>query len=279
MVKLIVDSASDINEAEAKKRGFIMVPMQITIDGKTYKDGVDITSKDFFEILEASETFPQTSQINEYTWQETFDGVVKNGDEAVVVCISSKLSGSCFQAKKAAEKFNNKIFVVDSMNVCIGERLLIDLAERLIKEGESAKEVAEVLEEKKSSIKLLALLDTLKYLKKGGRISSLVAFTGEILKVKPVVAVVDGEVKLVGKAVGSKKANNLLMTMVQKTNGIDFDLPFCTAYSGLDDSLLKRYIEDSAVLWEDKTSSIKSYSIGSTIGTHVGPGAIAVAFF
>lgn len=128
----------------------------------------------------------------------------------------------------------------------------------------------------------MAVLGTLKYLKKGGRISSLVAFAGEMLSIKPVVSVVNGEVKLVGKAMGSKKGNNLLTQLVEKSGGIDFSMPYALAYSGLSSEYLNKYLKDSKPLWEeyiDKIENIPSYMIGSTIGTHVGPGAVAVAFF
>ena len=125
----------------------------------------------------------------------------------------------------------------------------------------------------------MALLGTLEYLQKGGRISAVTAMSGAILQIKPVIAIMDGEVKMIGKAMGSKKGNNLLIQLIEKSGGIDFQMPYATAYSGMDDSLLQKYLKDSASLWEDELDHIPSYCIGSTIGTHIGPGAIAVAFF
>lgn len=142
-----------------------------------------------------------------------------------------------------------------------------------------AKEIAAELEVAKTRICLMAVLNTLEYLKKGGRISAAVAFAGSMLSIKPVVAVEGGEVKLVGKALGSKKGNNLLSSLVEKKGGIDFDMPYGVVCSGLDDTMLKKYVADSAHLWAEHTENIPSYVIGSTIGTHIGPGAIGVAFF
>ena len=122
-------------------------------------------------------------------------------------------------------------------------------------------------------------MDTLKYLRKGGRISSVAAIAGEMLSIKPVISIVKGEIKLMGKAMGSKKSNNLLNQLVEKCGGIDFDMPYALAYSGLSDSYLQKYLNDSERLWKDKTEYIPSYMIGSAIGTHAGPNAIAVAFF
>ena len=125
----------------------------------------------------------------------------------------------------------------------------------------------------------MALLGTLEYLKKGGRISSAVAFAGELISLKPVVGIIDGEVKLVGKALGSRRGNNLLNKLIQNSNGIDFSMPYGTIFSGLDSSLLDKYIQDSNMLWQGYTECVPKYQLGATIGTHIGPGAIGVAFF
>lgn len=279
MVKILVDSSSDFDENEAKEYGIEMVPMEITFGETTYLDGVNLSHKEFFEKLIESAELPKTSQINEFRFNEAFDKLTKNGDEVVAIVLSSKLSNTYNSAVKASKNFNNKVFVVDSLNACIGERVLIQYAVKLAKQNKSAKEIAEELNKKKQNIKVLAVLGTLKYLRKGGRISSIAAFTGELLSIKPVVAVINGEVKLVGKALGSKKGNNLLNQEISKCGGVDFNMPYCVAYSGLSDSLLQKYITDNANIWQHETNEIPTYMIGSTIGTHVGPDAIAVAFF
>ena len=280
MVKILVDSASDIDLEEAEKLGISLLPMEVRFGDEEFLDGVNLSHRKFFEKLVESVELPKTSQINEFRFEESFRKLTENGDEVVAIVISSKLSGTYNCAKKASEAFAGKVEVVDSLNACIGERILIQYALRLAKDGKrSAKEIAKELDDKKGKIQVLALLDTLKYLKKGGRISSVVAFAGEMLSIKPVVSVVKGEVKLVGKAMGSKKGNNLLMQLVEKCGGIDFDMPYALGYSGLSDEYLKKYLKDSEILWKDKTENVPSYMIGSTIGTHVGPGAIAVAFF
>ena len=142
-----------------------------------------------------------------------------------------------------------------------------------------AAEIADRLEQKKEDICLIAMLDTLEYLKKGGRISAAVAFAGGLLNIKPVVNVKDGVINMLGKARGSKQGNNLLVQEIGKTGGIDFNMPILLGYSGLSDALLKKYIADSAPLWEGGVDSLRYTSIGSVVGTHAGPGAIAAAFF
>lgn len=278
-VKLVVDSASDIDLKEAEALGIHMIPMSIQFGDKTYLDGVDLSRREFFEKLIESSELPTTSQINMFQFEECFSKLTADGSEVVVITLSSKLSGTYAGAVSAARSFPGKVFVVDSMNVCIGERILIQHGIRLLKEGIPAGELAERLENERGRIKLMALLGTLEYLQKGGRISAAIAMSGAVLHIKPVISIEDGEVKMIGKAMGSKKGNNLLMQLIRKSGGIDFEMPYAAAYSGLEDSLLQKYLKDSAFLWEDKLDHVPSYCIGSTIGTHVGPGAIAVAFF
>jgi len=278
-IKLVVDSASDYVEEEARGLGIELVPMEVRFEEECFLDGFNLSHKEFFEKLIESSDLPKTSQINEYVFEECFDRLTRGGDEVIAITLSSKLSGTYSSAEKAAKKFGGKVRVVDSLSASIGERILCQYAYRMIGEGKGVDEICKKLEESKSNIKVLALLDTLKYLKKGGRISSVVALTGEVFSIKPVISIVNGEVKMAGKAVGSKKGNNLLNQLVESSNGIDFSLPFAVGFSGLSDHLLVKYLEDSGQLWKDKVENIPSYMIGSTIGTHVGPGAIAVAFF
>ena len=149
----------------------------------------------------------------------------------------------------------------------------------MAEKGFSPIEVVKTLEEEKHHIRLMALVDTLEYLKRGGRVSKAVAFAGGVLNIKPVIALEEGEVVMLGKARGSKQANNLLRELVKSCGGIDFSRPLCLAYSGLSDAMLQKYILDSAELWEGCTDSLPVATVGCAIGTHAGPGAVAVAFF
>lgn len=276
--KIIIDSASDIEIDEANKLGITLIPMIIRIEDEEYLDGYNLSKRQFFEKLIETSTLPKTSQINPERFREEYEKIVANGDEAVVITISSKLSGTYSSAVKASQDFKDKIYVVDSLNASLGERILFDYAYRLVLSGMPAKDISEELNKKKTKINLLAMLDTLKYLRKGGRISAFTAFAGELMSIKPVITVKNGEVKLVGKAIGSKRASNVLNKLVLD-KGIDFDMPYCVAWSGLSDQLLEKYINDSESLWKGQTENIPKYQIGSTIGTHVGPNAIGVAFF
>lgn len=169
--------------------------------------------------------------------------------------------------------------MVDSANATIGELVLVERAVELMDQGLEAAAIADRLEREREDIRLVGLLDTLEYLKKGGRVSASVAMVGGLLSIKPVVAVQEGEVVMLGKARGSKNGNNLLIQEIQKNGGVDFGRPYRLGYTGLNDSLLQKYIADSAALWEGHTDALPICTVGGTIGTHVGPGAVAVAFF
>ena len=161
----------------------------------------------------------------------------------------------------------------------MGSGILVELAFRLLDEGKSAKEIAEILDKEKEKITIVALVDTLEYLKKGGRVSKTVAFAGAVLNIKPVISVQDGEIIILGKARGSKMGNNLLVQEIDKAGGVDFSKPVLLGYSGISDALLLKYIEDSRYIWDNNLDEIRYTTVGSVIGTHAGPGAVVVAFF
>ena len=186
-VKIIIDSASDITESEALEMGVTMLPMSIQFGAEEYQAGINLLPKEFYQKLLSCEELPKTSMINEYRFEKAFKNATKNGDEVIVILISSKLSGTYDAAKRTAEKFENKVFVLDSLSAATGERLLCQYALKLLKEGKTAGQVFDELEKAKKKLCVMAALETLEYLKKGGRISNTVAFVGEMLKIKPLV--------------------------------------------------------------------------------------------
>ncbi len=278
MIRIITDSASDITCEEAFEKNITILPMRIQFGETSYLDKYDLSADDFYTKLTESNELPTTSMITPYTFTEEFKRVKNAGDSAVVILMSSGLSGTVGSALAHAADFDS-IYVVDTKNVAVGEYCLVSLALRLRDAGYDAVAIAEELTRRREDVRVLALLDTLEYLKKGGRISTTTAWAGGLLSIKPVVAIIDGKVQILGKARGSKSGNNLLIESIQNSGGIDFTLPISLGYSGLDCTLLNRYIEDSHMLWEDSCDSLPIIRIGSTIGTHIGPGAIAVAFF
>ena len=276
-VNIIVDSTADITE-DVKER-MTVVPLTLHFGDEEYIEGVTIQKKEFYQKLIESDVLPKTSQAAPADFEDVFEKIVAAGESAVVITLSSKLSGTWQSAMIAAREYEDSVYVVDSRSVAIGTAILAKLALRLVDEGMGAREIAERLEKEREKICLIAMLDTLEYLKKGGRISAAAAFAGGVLSIKPVVCIRDGEIVILGKARGSKQGNNLLVSEIRKTGGIDFTKPILLGYTGLDDTLLQKYIEDSKALWEEGISSLETTMIGSVIGTHAGPGAVAVAFF
>ena len=278
-VKLVIESSSDIDNKEAEKLGITMLSVPITFGEEEFSDGINITKSVFYDKLVKCSSLPKTSMINTYRFEEAFDEHIKNGDEVVAIVLSSQLSATCNSAKQASEKFNGKVYVVDSLSATAGIKVLIEYALRLINEGKSAKEIFEILEDKKQKLQVRAMVDTLKYLKKGGRVSPLVAFAGELMGIKPLVAVINGKVEVVGKAMGVKKAIDQIDKDIAKLGGIDFDMPFYVIYSGNDNSKVDNYISSHKEMWECGIENVKQNCVGATIGTHIGPGAIGVVFF
>lgn len=286
-IRIITDSASDITGEvmltpgirAAEETRLTVLPMRINFGEEEYLDGVTISHRQFYEKLVECDELPVTSLVSPAVFEEEYEKAAERGEKVVVITISGKLSGTYQSAVLAAAEYEGQVFVVDSRNATIGEQLLVRYALRLADAGTPAKEIAERLEEIKNKIHIVGLLDTLEYLKKGGRISKTVAFVGGVLSVKPVLTVQDGEVVMLGKARGSKNGSNFLIAEIEKAQGINFEEPFCLGYTGLDDSLLQKYIADSIHLWQDYTEELPVCTVGATIGTHVGPNAIVVAFF
>lgn len=278
-VRIITDSASDMSPAEHP--ALAVLPLSVTFGTDVYMDGVDIDHHRFYEMLVERDELPKTGQVNPYAFSQAIAEVRETGDEAVIITVGAKLSGTNQSARTAlAEAPGGDVYVVDSNNVTLGERILVEYALRLVDEGRSAAQIAAAVEAVRDRVVVIGLLETLEYLVRGGRLSAAAGAVGTLLNVKPVVAVEDGLIVQLGKARGSKNGRNLLNQKVEKAGGIDFSMPLALGYTGLSDAVLKKYIEDSAALWTGHTEGeLPVRTIGATIGTHVGPGAVAVAFF
>lgn len=274
--RIIVDSTADL-VPEIKNRVSV-VPLTVCFDYEEYIDGVTIDSATFYKKLVESDVLPTTSQATPSAFEAEFVKAKEAKEAAVVITLASQFSGTYQSAVIAAKEFEN-VYVVDSGSVAMGSGILVELAVKLLDEGKTAEEIVAILEEEKKHIVIVALLDTLEYLKKGGRISKTVAFAGGVLNIKPVLSVINGEIGMLGKARGSKMGNNLLIQEINNVGGIDFDKPVLLGYSGISDALLLKYMEDSSQIWKGNLSELRYTTIGSVIGTHAGPGAVAVAFF
>ena len=277
-VKIIVDSSSDIGIERAKELDLIFKPMKTYFGEEEYLDCINLTHTQFYDMLVNSGYHPTTSQITPFEYEEIFTEATADGSDAVYIALSSKFSGSCNNAKMVAQDFNGKVFVIDSFNVAVGEQLLILDAVKMRDEGKTAKEIYEVLQPKAHKARLVAVMDTLKYLKKGGRISAAEAIAGELLNIKPVVTVEKGAVATLDKARGQRKGLEMLRKYIDHFNPDFSDI--CTlAYTGVDPTGAELFLEQNADLFEKFGFVPTPCTIGGTIGTHIGPGTVAIAFY
>lgn len=272
-VRIVVDSTCDL--VPALRERVRVAPLTVHFGETDYVDGVELTAHEFYEKLATSKVMPSTSQANPTVFGAIFEEAVNAGDEVVCVTVSSRLSGTYQSAVIAADDFEGKVFVVDSQNVALSSAILVEFGLRLADEGKGAKEIAEELTALSGKARLFAVVDTLEFLQRGGRVSKTVALAGGLLSIKPIIGIVDGKVEMVGKARGNKAANRQMNQEVEKL-GIDLTKPVLLGYTGCDDALLKKYMTECAGFWpEDAKTSI----VSGVVGAHAGPGAVAVAFF
>ena len=276
-IKIVLDSTTDLVPELAGK--FKVVPLTVNFGEEEFIDGVTITKEEFYAKLIESDVVPTTSQASPEAFKRAFEKIAADGDEIICITVASKFSGTYQSACIAAEEFPGKIRVIDSKTVAIGTAILAEYAEYLVEKGFSSEEIEKAVTEKRDDITIVALIDTLEYLKKGGRLSKAAAFAGGLLNIKPVISVEDGEINILGKARGSKQGNNFLIKEIEKAGGVDFKMPVLLGYTGHDPYMLEKYVEDSRFLWEGNVENLLRTCVGSVIGTHVGPGAVAVAFF
>lgn len=278
-IKFVVDSASDFSYEEAKNLGITFLPLTVTINHKEYKDGIDITNEEFYKLLESNETLPKTSQVTPYQFEEAFKDIIDNGDTAIAITISSKVSGTYSSAHLAAENFPGKAFVIDSLSGSIGEKILLLHGLELAKSIDNAEDIIKELNSKREKIAVYYLLDTLEYLQKGGRISKISSLAGALLSVKPIFTLEGGEVKLAGKARGFKKGHNMLKDLVSERGNVDTSKPSMLSYSGSNRDVLNKYLDKYREILKIDVDQLPVTQLGSTIGTHLGPNAIGIAFF
>ena len=274
-VRIITDSTVDL--APAIKAQVTAVPLSVRFGQQEYLDGVTIDAVQFYEMLAQSEELPTTSQPTPAAFEDAFRDAVEAGDDVVCITISSRLSGTYQSATIAADEFPGKVFVVDSRTAAIGAGLLAEYALQLAGEGMSAEQILHILMEKRKQIRLYAIVDTLEYLKKGGRLSSAVAVVGGLLNIKPIICIGQtGEITVPAKARGMKAAFAQLTQLVSQNGGVDPSLPALLGYTGGNRENLDKYQKETAGIWPEGTQST---IVGSAIGVHVGPGAVAVSFF
>ena len=276
-VRIFVDSSTDL-PLELREK-VTVIPLSIRFGYEEFLYGVTIDSRMFYERLTGCDALPTTSQPSPYVFEKAFRKAVDAGDPVVMITLSSKLSGTYQSAVIAAMEFSGKVFVVDSLSVTIGAGILVQYALELAESGADAQTIAWKLMQKREKIRLIAMLDTLEYLKKGGRISSAAALAGSLLNIKPLICIENGEIKMLGKARGNKQGSQMMVQSIAKSGSIDHRKPVLLGYTGLNSALLEKFTAEGVSLWDDPAAVPASTVVGSVVGTHAGPGAVAIAFF
>ena len=276
MVRIIVDSTADMTAAV--KEQVKIVPLTVHFGEEEFKDGVTMDYVQFYEKLGSCDALPTTSQPNPVAFEEVYKEVTAAGDEAVVITISSKLSGTCQSATIAAADYDN-IYVVDGKSAAIGTGILADRALQFAAEGMSAKEIAAKIEEERENVRIVALIETLEYLQRGGRISKAVALAGGMLSIKPIISVKHGVIEMAAKVRGMKQGFKNLSVEAEKFGEIDYSKPLMLGFTGKDAENLEKYEEAYAEFWNKNETEYGKAALGAAIGTHIGPGAVAAAYF
>ncbi len=273
-VQLIIDSASDLTAEEAKALGVKLIPIPINFGEQEYLSGVNITQEEFYNKLASCKELPTTSQPAPYEFEKAFQEVKDAGDEAVVLCISSALSGTYQSARAIAQEYSDCVWVVDTLSVTIGQRLLLDYALQLREKGYNAQRLAEEIENAKTRLTVYGIVNTLDYLVKGGRLSKAAGAAGTLLGIRPVLTVRDGVLQVISKARGVKAAHAALNKLVEETPQ-DPNMPAMIAHTGTDDADLTAFLETADLKW----SMVPRGIVGSTVGTHTGPHLICLGYF
>lgn len=278
MIRILTDSASDILPAEAEQLGVTVIPLNVTLeDGTVLRDGVDMTPSAYYEILAGCRKLPTTSQPSPELFENFFLEAAAAGDEVIGIFLSHALSGTYQCAKLAADMANvDNVLFVDSGHVCLSEALLVRLAVQLRDSGKTAGQIAAILEHAKEHLHLVAAIDDLKYLHKGGRLPAAVAVAGGMLGIKPLITIQDGKVAMAGKARGLPGAYVALFKKVEEMGGITPAFPALAGYtvSPREVTPIQTYLRDNL-----QQEDLLVRQIGCVIGTHAGPGAFGIAFF
>ena len=275
-VKFIIDAGCDLNIQQAEAMGVTLIPMVIRFGAEEYRSGVDISNEEFYQKLAAHKENPTTSQPTPYEFEKAYKKIVKDGDEAVVLCVSSALSGTYQSATIAADGYEDRIYVIDTSAVSLGEKILLDYALILKDRGFSAKEIAAELDQKKQDVRVYGAVDTLDYLIRGGRLSKAAGAVGSVLGIRPVLYLTDGALGVAGKARGPKGAISMTHKLIAEV-GVDKSLPYAVGYTGSDPAVLQPFLQSPDSVWCGK--DVPVFNVGSTVGTHTGPGLFLAAFF
>ena len=279
MIRILTDSSADFTPSEAAHLNLEVVPLSVTFeDGSVYRDGLDLTPEEFYTRLAACNKLPTTSQPSPDCFLPHFEEAKAAGDVTIAILLSSELSGTIQSAQIAAQAAEyHDLLVVDSRNATLGLKMLVQMALDLRDQGASPAQIINALEDALDRLRLLAVVDDLKYFRKGGRLPAAAAFAGAVMGIKPVVTLLDGKVSLAGKARGLPGAYVALFKLMEEQGGLDPEMPYMVGYTGHRKGAepIQQYLVNHMQIPAAPTPT----HIGTVVGTHAGPGAAGIAFF
>lgn len=272
-IKLICDSLCDFPNELIEKYNIEVIPLTIIVGDKEYKDGKDLTNKEFYQLMKNIDGVPKTSQATYVQFKEAFD---KYKDEYEIVCItgSSKSSGTYQSATIAKSDTEGEIHIFDTLNLSLGSGQYVIKACELLEDNLNAKEIIEKLEELRDSVNLFFVPDTLEYLKRSGRVSVAAATIGNMLNLKPIFSMKDGNISLVTKVRGKKHVINSLIDLVknQYSTFEDKTITIGCGDNEKDLELLKQEVEKHI-----DAKKVYLAEGGACICSHTGPGILAIS--
>lgn len=275
MIRIVVDSSADYSMEELKAKNIEQISLIINVGDKSYRGGLDITPDELYEMLISGEAFPTTSQPSPQDFLDIFEDAQEKGDSVIYITLSSALSGTFQTANMTKNMIDySEIHIIDSLAATHIIRILADYACKLRDEGKNAAEIAQAVKELQPRVKVIAGLDTLEYLFKGGRLNKATAVIGELTNLKPIITISDeGTISVIGKCIGRNKALAFITkALSDKTLDPNFPVYSLYAYGTENTEKLEQKLESMGIFCESRVQ------IGSTIGTHIGPGAFAVVF-
>lgn len=275
-IRIVTDSTSDVTQDLIDKYNIKMVPLTVNFEDGSYLDKIELSSKDFFEKLSKAEKLPTTTLVSPGAFVETFSEILMEGDQVLGIFLASEFSGTYDSARMAKDMIGSEdIHIIDTRSVCLGSFALILEAIELVKQNKNIHEIVKQLEKDKELIVAVAALDTLKYLEKGGRLSKGQAVVGSILNIKPIITIKEGKISVIEKIRGKNKTIRWFDEWIEKNN---YDLSNKTVllFHGNSHEQLKEL--RAAIEHKYKIKHIIEQEVGPVIGTHTGPGVLAIGF-
>lgn len=275
-IRILADSVSDIPTGYQEQYNIEILPLLVNFGEESYRDGVDLNTEAFFRKLREASKLPTTSQVNPGTFIETFERIIASGDEAVVILMSSEMSGTYNAALSAIDYIGtDKISIIDSRAISFGYGLLVIEAARMAERGETREAIASAIKEQVPRMVNLFVVDTLEYLQKGGRLSAGEAFIGNLLSIKPIITIEDGKLKSLDKVRGRKKAIKWVLDYLQNEE-IDLSEKTVGFFHADDEAHMEEFMQE--IIQKNTPKEIIKSTVGTVVGTHSGPGCVAISF-